>query len=173
MWYTPTHMNNYSYDFEKFAEMILDRIYRDIERLAETRELPPILFEALGALPASGDAKVDDLLRQAVEQFKDPAPEARKAGLDRLWDAWERLKTVEGSGDKKVTTAALLDRVATEARFRKLLEDEAVALTAIGNNFHIRHYETSRAPMEEAAHVDYLFHRMFSFLRLLLFSRMG
>jgi hypothetical protein len=40
--------------------------------------------------------------------------------------------------------------------------------TAIGNNFMIRHIETTKVPVTASAHVDYLFHRMFSLVRLLL-----
>jgi hypothetical protein len=169
--YTCAHLDRYTYDFEKFADMVLEAILRDIERLAERRAVPPVIFEALGTLPASGDATVDELLREAIEKFKDAAPQTRKAGLERLWDAWERLKTLGTSGNKKMSSAALLDAAATERRFREVLEAEALALTKVGNDFHIRHFETNRSPLTDAAQVDYLFHRMFALLHLLLFSR--
>jgi len=34
----------------------------------------------------------------------------------------------------------------------------------------IRHTETTKTPITKSAHVDYLFHRMFSIIRLLLRS---
>ena len=41
-------------------------------------------------------------------------------------------------------------------------------LTDIGNNFMIRHTEVTKPPITESIHVDYLFHRLFSFIRMLL-----
>jgi len=43
-----------------------------------------------------------------------------------------------------------------------------LTLTDIGNEFMIRHTETSTVPISQSHHVDYLFHRMFSMIRLLL-----
>jgi hypothetical protein len=78
------------------------------------------------------------------------------------------LKTLEPGKDKKASTRALLDRVTTEPTFRDRLEQDAVQLSAIGNAFMIRHSETDKAPIVESAHVDYLFHRMFALVRLVL-----
>jgi len=39
------------------------------------------------------------------------------------------------------------------------IREPEVALTAIGNQFRIRHSETSQTPIEEDEQVDYLFHR--------------
>ncbi|MFC0130687.1 hypothetical protein [Ralstonia solanacearum] len=43
-------------------------------------------------------------------------------------------------------------------------------LTEIGNKFMIRHTETDKVPIVESAQVDYLFHRMFAFIRLVLMA---
>ena len=92
----------------------------------------------------------------------------RREALEKLWDAWERLKPVEPAKDKKASVKALLDRVTTEAVFRERLETEAVQLTEIGNKFMIRHTETDKIPVVNSAQVDYLFHRMFAMIRLVL-----
>ena len=94
----------------------------------------------------------------------------RKEGLEKLWDAWERLKTLEPGKDEKTQACALLDKASTEPNFRARLEREATELTEIGNNFMIRYTETTKTPINESAHVDYLFHRMFAMIRLLLKS---
>ena len=75
------------------------------------------------------------------------------------------------SWDKKDSTAKLLDKAATEHTFRQLLESEAKELTRIGNDFRIRHSETNRIEIDQSAHVDYLFYRMFSLINLLLSTR--
>lgn len=94
--------------------------------------------------------------------------DVRRESLEKLWDAWERLRTVEPGADKKAKAKALLERAATEPHFRSTLDREAAELTAIGNAFMIRHTETDKTPIGDSAQVDYLFHRMFSMIHLLL-----
>lgn len=60
--------------------------------------------------------------------------------------------------------------MAAEPKLRAILEDEALALTKIGNTFMIRHTETDKVAIVDSANVDYLFHGMFSMLRFLLRS---
>lgn len=154
-----------------FATKLLDPMLRDIARLTESRPVPPVLFEAMGNLPPSGDATLDALLRDARLKFKDPAPKARAEATEKLWDAWERLKSLEVQGNKRLSVARLLDQCSPEPRFRAVLELEAKELTEIGNTFHIRHFETDKVVLEQAVQNDYLFHRMFARIHLLLFSR--
>ena len=92
----------------------------------------------------------------------------RRESLEKLWDAWERLKTLEPGRDKRESAGRLLDKAAGEPTLRAKIEEEAIALTNIGNTFMIRHTETDKIPITDSAHIDYLFHRMFSMIRLLL-----
>ena len=154
-----------------FATKLLDPMLRDINRLTESRPVPPVLFEAMGNLPPSGDATLDALLQGARLKFKDPAPRTRAEATEKLWDAWERLKSLEVQGNKRLSVARLLDQCSPEPKFRSLLELEAKELTEIGNAFHIRHFETDKVALQHAEQNDYLFHRMFALIHLLLFSR--
>lgn len=130
----------------------------------------PILSEVIqSATFVTGDSELDGFLETAKDKFISRDPEVRRDGLEKLWDAWERLKTLEVPGDKRTSTAALLDRAAAgDAPLRERLETEARELTDIGNDFMIRHSETDRHPLTDDRHVDYLFHRMFSLVYLLL-----
>ena len=56
----------------------------------------------------------------------------------------------------------------TPFRHRERLDKEAFELTSIGNSFQIRHTETQQTPLELSEHVDYLFHRLFSMVWLIL-----
>lgn len=154
-----------------FATKLLNPLMRDIERLTESRLVPPVLFEAMGTLPSSGDHILDALLEDACKKFKDVAPKSRAEGTEKLWDAWERLKSMEVQGNKRLSVARLLDLCSPEPTFRLLLESEAKALTEIGNSFHIRHFETDKVTISQPEHNDYLFHRLFALMHLLLFSR--
>ena len=111
------------------------------------------------------------MLETARRKFLDPNPAIRLESLEKLWKAWERLKTIEPGKDKKASVTALLDKAAAEATFRDLLEKEARQLTDIGNTFHIRHSETTQVHLQESGHVDYLFHRLYAMIYLLLKSR--
>ena len=135
-----------------------------IDRLA-----PVVLREALAsAVFQTGDTDLDSLLEAARTKYLNPSLTVRQESLEKLWDAWERLKTIEPGKDKKASATVLLDKAATEPTFRKRLEDEANELTAIGNKFRIRHSETDKVSLELSEHVDYLFHRLFALIRLLL-----
>ena len=116
---------------------------------------------------------LDSMLESARIKFLNPNPQIRRESLEKLWDAWERLKTIEPGADKKDQTKALLDKAATEPVFRDLLEQEAKALNAIGNTFQIRHSETTQTPLQSDSHVDYLFHRLFSLIWMLVKLRSG
>jgi len=61
----------------------------------------------------------------------------------------------------------LLNAVSSTPEFREELESEAKALTNIGNAFFIRHSEVSQVKLQDSDHIEYLFHRLASFLYLL------
>lgn len=115
----------------------------------------------------TGDDDLNALLETARTKYLDPDSKVVQEALEKLWDAWERLKTIEGS-DKKASISILLERVSTEPRFREALNSESRELTDIGNQFRIRHSETSQIPLDSPEHVDYLFQRMFALIRLCL-----
>jgi hypothetical protein len=126
-----------------------------------------------GAVFRTGDVELDRLLEAARSKFLSTDVTVRRESLEKLWDAWERLKTLEPGVDKKASVCALLDRAATEPEFRATMETEAYELTRIGNQFMIRHTETNKVPVQLSLHVDYLFHRLFGLIWLCLQARAG
>src|SRR5207245_8156932 len=75
----------------------------------------PVLRETLtGFAFASGDQKLDELLESARAKFLDPNPAVRRESLEKLWDAFERLKTLEPGQDKKASANALIEKSASE-----------------------------------------------------------
>lgn len=163
------HADNIPTLQSQFFRVVVDPLVRDIERLATLRVPSPVLDKVLALVPpTTGDVTLDRLLEEARTKFRDPNAKIRREALQILWDAWERLKSIKDPTDKKKSASELLDSVATDAPFREELEKEAKALTHIGNTFHIRHFEKDRAPLVRQAHVDYLFHRLFALIWLLL-----
>jgi hypothetical protein len=116
----------------------------------------------------TGDTELDKMLEIARGKFFNISLDVRKEALETLWDAFERIKTLEAGKDKKAQIAALIGKSSAEPNFRKLMDDEGNTLTWIGNNFMIRHKETNKTPISENEHCDYLFHRMFAWIRLVL-----
>jgi hypothetical protein len=53
--------------------------------------------------------------------------------------------------------------VASSPELADRLETEARSLTKLGNDFRIRHHETTKTPLD-VGDVDYLFHRCFALL---------
>ncbi|MGH9971015.1 MAG: AbiJ-NTD4 domain-containing protein [Pyrinomonadaceae bacterium] len=137
-----------------------------VERLA-----PPILQESLrSAVFNTGDQGLDDLLENARNKFLSHDVQIRRDSLEKLWDAWERLKTLEATR-KDLSIGLLLDRVTNEPTLRAILEAESRLLTKIGNDFQIRHSEIGKVQVGNSAHVDYLFHRLFALMLLILERR--
>lgn len=137
-----------------------------VERLA-----PQVLREELATSQfATGDADLDRMLEKARDKFSDPDETNRREALEALWDAWERLKTLGEGPNKKAQITNLLDHTASSCspKFREALEREAGELTWIGNNFQIRHSEKNQERLARSEHVDYLFHRLFSLIQVIL-----
>ncbi|MFC0403061.1 AbiJ-NTD4 domain-containing protein [Paraburkholderia rhizosphaerae] len=141
--------------------------------LTAAGQIRRILPEALGDIIArsrfeTGDSLLDGLLEESRAKFSDPDPLIRREGLERLWDGWERLKTLADS-DKKTSITTILDGAARgEPDIRQLLEDEAKTLTTVDNTKLIRHYEITQKPVFDTDHVDYLFFRLFALVTLLI-----
>jgi len=106
------------------------------------RVLPPVLGDELKRTSFnSGDRTLDNMLEECRAKFSDRNPLVRREALERLWDAWERLKSLADPNDKKRSVKIILDGTATEPSLRARLETEAQELTSIGNSHLLRHSE--------------------------------
>ena len=118
----------------------------------------------------TGDNDLDGLLDTAINRFLSPKPEARQDAMEKLWNAFERLKTIEGGKDKKARAAALIDRAVSNGApvFRSVVETEFKTMTKVGNELRIRHFEVGHEPVGETGEKDYLFMRLYSLVWLML-----
>ncbi|MEX1013650.1 MAG: hypothetical protein WDZ80_00630, partial [Candidatus Paceibacterota bacterium] len=169
------------FDVEIGKEKFRDRINRIFSRNGIAYELqdngkiirlaPLVLHEDLiKSKFNTSDRTLNMMLEECRTKFLDPNIFVRREALERLWDSWERIKTLENPSNKKDSIKIILDKAASEPNFRSILENEASSLTYIGNNFHIRHSEVGKTPITNDHHVDYLFHKLFSMIHLLLKS---
>lgn len=132
------------------------------------RVLPAVLGEALTRTYfRTGDRTLDVMLEESRTKFSDPDPLIRREALERLFDSWERIKSLADASKSK-SIQLLLDRCAPEPAFRELLEKEARELTQIGNSHLLRHHEVNQTPVIDVEHVDYLYHRLFAMVELVV-----
>lgn len=133
------------------------------------RVLPAVLGEELKrTFFNTGDRTLDNMLDECRAKFSDRNPLVRREALERLWDAWERIKSLADPSDKKHSVKIILDAVTSVPSLRKRLETEATELNSIGNSHLIRHSEISQVPVIDVGQVDYLFHRLFALIHLIL-----
>lgn len=132
------------------------------------RILPAVLGDALSRTYfRTGDRTLDVMLEESRTKFSSPDPLIRREALERLFDSWERLKSL-ADPSKSRSIQLLLDRSASEPLFRELLEREARELTQVGNSQLLRHHEVSQIPVIHTEHVDYLYHRLFALIELII-----
>lgn len=117
--------------------------------------------------PSTGDARLDGLFDDAMGRFLSRNPADRQDAVEKLWDAFERLKTLEGN--KVVGAPKLIKDAALDSEpFRELLTEEFILLTRVGNNFTIRHHELDKTPPPSDDVRDYLFVRLASVIAVVL-----
>ena len=79
---------------------------------------------------------LNELLEDARQTFTSPSLKIRKEALERIWDALERLKTIEAGKDNKATVAALLAKAIPDQDMRDRINKEMADLTEIGKHAH-------------------------------------
>lgn len=110
------------------------------------------------------DTEFCKLVEQSFQLYKEA-----KIGMatEKVWDAFERIKTYYQQYDKKASADRLLDVISKgDADYKAMLQEEFSALTKLGNSFRIRHHETDKKDIGCNEHYDYLFHRCLSVLKL-------
>ena len=132
---------------------------------------PPLMHQLVRSADFfTEDNVLNGLLQEACTRIFSRNAGDNRAGLERLWDGFERTKTLEPGATKPAQISALLTKAAanTGPHFLAVLEAEAQALNHIGNNFQIRHYDQRAEAMPRPEQVDALFFRLFSFLHYVL-----
>ena len=87
-----------------------------------------------------------------------------KIAVEKLWDAFERLKTYYSPTLKKKESADKIIRNMSDNKphYYQLFEKEFKDLTDIGNDYRIRHHETSKFDIEDIRYYKYFYIRCMS-----------
>ena len=89
--------------------------------------------------------------------------------VEKLWDAFERLKTYYCSptiDKKKSVNKIITDMSNNQQPFVDLFEKEFRELTTLGNNFRIRHHETTKIDIQDKRHYEYFYRRCLSLMSI-------
>ncbi|WP_341868520.1 hypothetical protein [Marinilactibacillus kalidii] len=114
-----------------------------------------------------GEAGLKELLQEASGYYE---KENLKIAVEKIWDAFERLKTYYSPTlDKKKSVSKIIDEISGNREpFKKLFDKEFSELTIMGNEFRIRHHETTKVDIEDARHYDYFYKRCLSLITTVL-----
>lgn len=135
-----------------------------IERIVENS---PLTTEIENNFEAVREVGTRELLKDAVVLYKTPNPSARQDSVEKIWDAFERLKTYYTTLDKKHSSEKIVSDMANgNDDYIDLFNDEFKMLTDIGNKYRIRHHETNKIDITDVRYYDYLFNRCLSLIAL-------
>ncbi|MDO4775177.1 MAG: hypothetical protein Q4A10_05115 [Aerococcaceae bacterium] len=137
---------------------------RVVERIVE---YSPLTKEIENSISLIKEEDTKKLLNDAISLYRTPGLEARKSSVEKMWDAFERLKTYYTSLEKKESISKIVNDMAdSKEQFIKLFDNEFKTLTTIGNQYRIRHHETNRINIDDVRYSDYLFNRCLSLIAL-------
>lgn len=88
--------------------------------------------------------------------------------VEKLWDAFERLKTYYSPAlDKKKSVNKIVEDMGGKQQpFKDLFENEFHDLTTLGNNFRIRHHEVTKIDIQDKRHYEYFYKRCLSLISI-------
>lgn len=137
-----------------------------VERIVEYSPLTPAVESAIATLSEPGSR---DLLQEAILLHRSHHPADIRDAVEKLWDAYERLKTYYTTMDKKSSANKIvLDISGGPNKYFDVLNKEFSDLTKIGNDFRIRHHEMDKVEITDVRHYDYFFNRCMSLIALVI-----
>jgi hypothetical protein len=159
--------SEYQKAIKEFKEILNDSLQIDdgidLSYLLDLNVNVELLFDRQ---TKTNDQELDSLINEAKDRFF--IPKDKQIALEKLWDAFERIKTYFGSNKKK--SSSELVSIASDGFNFEIIESEFRLLTKIGNEYKIRHHETDKLEVSKSKHVDYLFFRMLSLIDLCIKS---
>lgn len=110
-----------------------------------------------------------DLINQATTLYSSDNISDKQIAVEKLWDAFERLKTYHSNLDKRESAEKIVKAMSAENdTYKELFNDEFKKLTSIGNQFRIRHHEIGKIDITDNNYYNYFFQRCFALIDLAL-----
>ena len=123
----------------------------------------------ISAIPERG---LKDLLMEAESYYNSGN---KQIAVEKLWDAFERLKTYYSPTLNKPQSATKIidDMSGSNADFKTMFETEFKALTDIGNSFRIRHHEKNKIDITDDRQYDYFYKRCLALISVAILYLKG
>lgn len=115
---------------------------------------------------AQEDTRINELIEESKLYMRSDDSNKKQIALEKIWDAFERLKTIYGENDnKKESVQKLIDNIShgTDSN-KKMFNTEFNELTRIGNEYQIRHFEKVKQPIPSDDFREYLYFRVLSLI---------
>lgn len=141
-------------------------------RLSNLRKCQDIIERfRVGTFVVNEEIKVEDGIDILLDEAEKYSKADIKVAVEKMWDTLERIKTfyVDSTKriDKKKSCEKLIDFMSSgNSNLRVEIENEFLLLTKIGNDYRIRHHETTKIEITDDEHYRYLFNRCFSLIKL-------
>ena len=135
-----------------------------VERIVENSPLTPEVEATIATVREPGTL---ELLQEAILLHRSPYPVDIRDATEKIWDAFERLKTYYTALNKRDSAAKIVnDMSGGQSDYAALFDTEFKALTTIGNSYRIRHHETDKIEINDIRYYDYFFNRCLSLIAL-------
>lgn len=109
-----------------------------------------------------------DLLLEAENNYKKQDIYSVQRALEKVWDAFERIKTYYTS-NKRDSLSKILQKISNgDANLENRLNTEFKELTDVGNNYQIRHFETNKLPITDIRMKEYWYTRCLALINLVI-----
>lgn len=116
------------------------------------------------------DIQYQEMLVDACVKITNFRLDVAYQSLEKLWDAFERLKCYfdpKDQREKGISAARIVRLFEDNVFFQKEVEEEMRKLTVLGNALRIRHSETYQSTLTDHRQIHYLFRRCLAMIVLI------
>ena len=164
--------NKNKIEFIKEINFIFQR-NQIIYKINENNNVEVILDEQINELIKNNtkkifkDTELNEYLKIANEKIYNNNIVERKTALDKLYYAFERIKSIKNPNNKLDSIKLLINDI-SDNDLIEYLNKECHELTRIGNDYNIRHSETNKIPVNSHIMIELIFYRLYIIIDKLL-----
>lgn len=108
-------------------------------------------------------------LKELVDEAQDYCKKDNKVACEKIWDALERLKSYYAMkpSEKKASSERIVNDISNnQPNYHTIFNEEFLFLTKLGNDYRIRHHETTKIDIPDTNYYDYFFNRCLALIDL-------
>ena len=151
------------YTRNTFANRVNELLW-DIGYAIADCKIMPMLPQVKIKTPIEPDLK--DLIHLAESYYQQHDSLSMQNALEKIWDAFERIKT-HNSSDKKKSLQTIIGSIASNGtELYVLVNKEFAELSNIGNHYKIRHFEKGKLDIPDDRVKEYLYMRCSAIINL-------